>query len=1145
LKSCSADNGKVTNRFINYLLQKTSLVWELDDYWYQSVGFDSQMDMNIKKECKESFVNYLKLLSNYKINNYINNTHYTARFLMHTMELSSKDNMFYFSTSGHANLLHICSGSSLNRGSQLGLPFFSVAVIKDLEEATDYFGSYKIYKVSNKCYIVIYSWRRLNASQISILVNSKYSILSTSFATYTRSYKSTIAASETERIKYSLVPKLLVSHSVSQRTAEKLMDIRYLFMASISDYSQADKLIKEKLQPPYQNRLLHWIYNQISKKISQYLLLDKEKVFKFKTPVYVEGSKEKREISSIGGECDLPSIWSNWILKDIQDFFDEIFVYVHTLKDPSNLFHESIKAVNTIIEFQNKYNSLNINDQSGIHTIESFKQNILNKINMGCWVDMVYNSSLLMSRKYESNKNSLRLKLMTQLESICELTSTKSCIPDIKRKSEKIEETNKFKEQKEILKEHLGLDYVERDIYKEVLEEDALRDRQTIFNKNSVRYRVHDCILEHLLNHPDHNFTLDVANWNIKYNNCHVRTDICIKAQYGAKREFYVINFGAKAMARIFENTFKFIGQLLPQEMISIPGDKKMLHMQKALDELILTSTDRKQLHHFTNGDCSKWSACETMSSFWALCDGWGLLYSEKHKEFLKTVVSSWGNKEITVPTILTQTIKYNNEKTKYLKTPYMKSTQNFLQGMFNYSSSVKAVCATEFALNVFKKNYPHSKLFCKHLEHSDDYCLLVRTNNIEEFEKFRIYHRLSQRMHGIQDSFKKTNTQRYVMEFISLMSFGGQLSYPHIKKLKEVGMNTSCTGYQADIMSVVSRCSESIRVGTTIEQSYAQQLLHNHCVLEAYSLLPGMRNFTGFNHFNTPINLFGVPDCNPLVYTICKGDPNIYRLWKFGSELSHKMISLLYNIEKDRHFIEKLFTESTLDNLDVLYSPKFVNKVKSKKLRYLISKLPINYEESQKFFQDHPSYSIIKPRNKEMFFKWLSAMYHVRSFQMAYLNLSRAQLNLKVSGFCTRKCIIHDDKLLTINEFMHVFNIKYISKQSINNEIKLSTLTGYDSNIEGYFNIMESADLIENPKSERLCNTINNLPKSYTFIPLTCGLNAVIEQIFEPEYFLLNNYPAVKFSELLVDIKNVKDKINVISIYDNNVNASKIIKYW
>jgi hypothetical protein len=53
--------------------------------------------------------------------------------------------------------------------------------------------------------------------------------------------------------------------------------------------------------------------------------------------------------------------------------------------------------------------------------------------------------------------------------------------------------------------------------------------------------------------------------------------------------------------------------------MISVPGDKKILRMQKTLDDATAYAIQNKMKLRYVNGDCTKWSAAETMGSFIAM----------------------------------------------------------------------------------------------------------------------------------------------------------------------------------------------------------------------------------------------------------------------------------------------------------------------------------------------------------------------------------------------------------------------------------------------------------------------------------------------------------------------------------------------
>jgi len=225
-----------------------------------------------------------------------------------------------------------------------------------------------------------------------------------------------------------------------------------------------------------------------------------------------------------------------------------------------------------------------------------------------------------------------------------------------------------------------------------------------------------------------------------------------------------------------------------------------MIEMQNMLDRVYLSNKLIPNMKiMYVNGDCTKWSAAETMTSFISMCMAFKTKISEKMYNLLLSTYNCWSNKEIQVPLDIINKVvvpdqkQYNfiSEKLKYLNNNYTlknglyKSTQNFLQGMFNYSSSYKAVCCTNYTYYIWKKIYPNSKLYIEHMEHSDDYVTIILYEDESDFQKFRILHKIMMRFHGYSDSDRKTNCQPFFMEFVSLMSFNGMMLYPQIKKIK------------------------------------------------------------------------------------------------------------------------------------------------------------------------------------------------------------------------------------------------------------------------------------------------------------------------------------------------------------------------
>jgi len=143
-------------------------------------------------------------------------------------------------------------------------------------------------------------------------------------------------------------------------------------------------------------------------------------------------------------------------------------------------------------------------------------------------------------------------------------------------------------------------------------------------------------------------------------------------------------------------------------------------------------------------------------------------------------------------------------------------------------------------------------------MEHSDDYAFIVLTDTKEEFEEFKLLHRILMRMCGINDSTKKTNCQQFLLEFISLLSFNGMMTYPHIKKIKETGLNIGCLGYSSDIQTTCSRVGEAVRVGIPLKVAYVMQRVQNVRIAEAYGLFASNKDLIEFKHLaNTPTELW------------------------------------------------------------------------------------------------------------------------------------------------------------------------------------------------------------------------------------------------------------------------------------------------
>jgi len=273
-------------------------------------------------------------------------------------------------------------------------------------------------------------------------------------------------------------------------------------------------------------------------------------------------------------------------------------------------------------------------------------------------------------------------------------------------------------------------------------------------------------------------------------------------------------------------------------------------------------------------------------------------------------------------------------------------------------------------------------------------------------------------------------------------------MTYPQIKKTKEVGLNISCEGFMSDCQDAISRSAEACRVGTPLESCYYMQRVHLVNILRAYSMLPGMKN----NMWDltqikcAPLELFGVPDTLPVISLLSKGDTTIARLkaceTQINDILSHSRHWNKFNLTLVLKTLYQMQVQAMKSNkgnfcdyqygYTGLYAPIYTYNTENKFIGHIRTHLATTYEECQEFIDNHPAYMFLKPNDIDLGWQWLHYMYYSRSFAKAYSRESRASLTLRLSRFTTSACILHPDfseyesrKVLRIQDFMVLLSKK------------------------------------------------------------------------------------------------------------------------
>jgi hypothetical protein len=1179
-KTIKFENSVHIDEFLEYMSNSNIYNYDYKESEFlmkeENIGVDSEEAMGMKKESIKNYTMYYDILKKTNAYNYSRNLHNCYQQLMHAVQINTGPRTFYTYNSGIKNLIIIVAMNYNSKKQDDGKSFMSIIKTRNPELYTKLFG--KIYKIKvGEFYYVLTNWRKLKLSKITFMRDVFYSTVSSTMNTI---MSSAVIPNyfKNRKIEYIFSLRTLVAYSTNQKIGELLVDTRYAFMSALSVYTNINKLLIEKFGPCYTTAMECWIVKRLMIQLPK---INQEAMTDGILQTRIEMTHNVRDINTIGGLIRLSSLWGDYIMTDITELLDEAFVYVHTMKEPANIYHENVKALKIIHNFQKEYDGLPYKIKKGLLNNRNDWDFFLKyPTKIGCSGSIIINSTIHTINKEKPFFKKIIHKINN--ESIGEILSTKAVISDLEREVIEQPRTTKRdikKKMKRILTHDEKPDVSEMDKIKSYI----MVTKSKYYSKHKPRQKVMETILGKIENNKNLDTTVKFANDFILTEKGKVLADICIKSQYGAKREFYVINIGAKTLARVCENFFKELCLTSPNEAISIAGDKKILSMQSMLDRIYYNNITQNHKLMYVNGDCTKWSAAETMSSFLSMCIALKSRITPKMYEMLCATFNSWGKKSIQIPIdIYNKVVPTTKHDTIFLKYEASKqnatieSTQNFLQGMFNYSSSYKAVCCINYTYYIWKKIYPNSKLILEHMEHSDDYVLIVLYEDLKEFEKFRVLQKIMMRFHGYNDSDRKTSCQPFLMEFVSQISFNGVMLYPQIKKSKEVNLNLPCTGFKTDMEAALSRVGECSRVGCNQGFLYFFQRWHCYLVANAYSILPNMENNYERDYLkllNEPIELFGFPDCLPLFSLYCRGNGNNYRLYTYGTENIKKKILYLYDKAQET-LIKEDFLSEDIEYKYSIQAPRFLYEIQNKSIRNLRRNIEIKNEEIDDFWKNHLSYKLLKPINIECLIIWIKCMFFNRTFLEAYAKTSRTMMTMRLSRFVKvniiKEMINISDYTVNLNKLiLESMTMKeYYYKHSVQlNDFSTKkhddfyynslqkVLTKCDPTYSAIYSILKqiSISYVKTEKTKTIQVAIKT-PSRLKTINIVNQPHILLQYLYNKNDFILDNRVLISKESLDKDILEIKERIpsallksketmSILSVYnDLMINKEKRI---
>lgn len=246
------------------------------------------------------------------------------------------------------------SGCYNKLGSELGKPFMFLCITQEPDFFSPFFGKLEKYLIDDNRWLIVSNWRRLPVFKVTHMKDAYYSTLSSTMGTYlSRDIKGNYSS---QKLKFIYSLRSIISLATNQRMSELLMDVRYAYMSAFSQYTNIKKLLIEKFKPPFKTVIDWWIISRLLKRLPViFKAVMSGEAIKIKKAWFDSG---RRLDSTKGGKLMVPSLWGDHMVYEAQEVLDEAFIYVHTIKEPSSMFHEEIKAINTITKFQKMYDKL-------------------------------------------------------------------------------------------------------------------------------------------------------------------------------------------------------------------------------------------------------------------------------------------------------------------------------------------------------------------------------------------------------------------------------------------------------------------------------------------------------------------------------------------------------------------------------------------------------------------------------------------------------------------------------------------------------------------------------------------------------------------------------------------------------------------
>jgi len=415
------------------------------------------------------------------------------------------------------------------------------------------------------------------------------------------------------------------------------------------------------------------------------------------------------------------------------------------------------------------------------------------------------------------------------------------------------------------------------------------------------------------------------------------------KKQRGGRREIFVMDYKTKLNQQPIEKFIKYLCRMFPNEMISIPSNRRLFHIHTNVFER--RTRDENQDYNAVL-DCRRWAPHSVINKFTdfilAMRDVLPATFTIHCLKFMEVMYK----KKVYTREYVYEILKNSQSTPKEYLDEFMKDEKSggyffympysWMMGIFNYLSSLLHVVNQMHAAHMIMVASTRSEKVATHyhmIAHSDDSAGKIFTKSLTSLRRsFLIYECLLKSCnHMLSD--KKCNIGKIYFEFLSILYVSNRLLSLLAKYVGAFSFHPTDKGYSMDVTESYSKCIELIANGSTFDKAYIAMKIYIKMVHRFY-----FQNSLSTDLYNLPPQLMGVPDAHPLMVLISGADSDLIRLRRtLGPEKFADLIFLSKSIN-DSDDIQDSFMTSTVS------TPSIIVKRENKKMSDKIN--PESYSE-------------------------------------------------------------------------------------------------------------------------------------------------------------------------------------------------------